>query len=99
MEMMGKFRLIKCQLGSGRMGEVCLSRDTLLDRPVRGGCGRNDESLQATQTAYLDEARAAAHPAPKRRGGLPHQEIDGRRFIAGELVTGVGLDKLPRPMP
>ncbi len=98
-EMIGEFRLIK-SLGSGGMGEVYLGHDTLLDRPVAVKILRDDESLQATQTAYLDEARAAAriqHPnvAAVYRVG----EIDGRRFIAGELVTGVGLDKLPRPMP
>jgi formylglycine-generating enzyme required for sulfatase activity len=98
-EMIGEFRLLE-SLGSGGMGEVYLGHDTLLDRPVAIKILRDDESLRATHEAYLNEARAAAriqHPnvAAVYRVG----EVDGRKFIAGELVRGKSLDLLPKPLP
>ncbi len=99
LESIGEFRIVE-SLGSGGMGEVYLGHDTLLDRPVAIKILRDDESLRATHEAYLNEARAAAriqHPnvAAVYRVG----EIDGRQFIASELVRGKSLDRLPKPVP
>ncbi len=92
-----EYRLLR-PLGRGRTGMVFLAQDTLLDRPV---AVKFVPALDSAALArFLTEARAAArvqHPnvVTLYRVG----QLDNRPFLVSELVRGVGLDRLPKPVP
>lgn len=93
-----EYTLIK-PLGQGGMGSVFLARDTLLERLVAVKFMARHLDTVARQR-FLVEARAAArlqHPnvVTVYRIG----ELDGHPYIVSELVRGVSLAELPKPVP
>lgn len=90
------------RLGRGAMGQVFLTRDTLLDRLVAvkfiamPGGGLPDAAARAR---FFQEARAIArlqHPnvVSIHRVG----EVRGQPYLVSELVRGEPLDQLPLPL-
>lgn len=94
-----EFRLVR-PLGRGGMGEVYLGHDTILDRAVAIKVIRAAAPDAASRERFLIEARAIArlsHPnvvTIYRVGTTPA----GRPFLVQELIRGVSLDRLPRPV-
>ena len=95
-----EFRLVR-PLGRGGMGLVYLAHDTVLDRAVAIKLiGAHDPDATA-RDRFLTEARAIAR--------LSHPNVvsiyrvgttsDGRPYLVQELVDGVSLDKVARPVP
>jgi eukaryotic-like serine/threonine-protein kinase len=86
-------------LGQGGMGHVYLGHDTSLDRAVALKVIGQAEPRSDARERFLVEARAIArlqHPnvvAIYRIG-----EVEGRPYIAYELVAGASLDRLPKPL-
>lgn len=94
-----EFRL-RSRLGGGGMGHVYLAHDVSLDRAVALKFMADPDPDPAAKERLLSEARALArlqHPnvvAIYRIG-----EVDGRPYLAYELVVGEPLDRVPRPVP
>ncbi len=80
-------------LGSGGMGQVYRARDVKLDRPVALKVLRDDYASDPEWLARFErEARLLAtlnHPNIATVHGL--DEVDGRRYLAMELVPGQSL--------
>lgn len=93
------YRLVRL-IGQGGMGRVYLGRDTLLDRAVAVKFLSVAHPDAEARRRFLVEARAVArlqHPcivAVYRVG-----EVDGLPYLVSEFVEGVGLDRLPTPVP
>jgi eukaryotic-like serine/threonine-protein kinase len=86
------------QLGRGATGQVYLAEDSVLARPIAIKFIGVDPDPAARQR-FLMEARAAAriqHPnvVSIYRVG----ELGDRPYIVSELVRGVALSEVPRPM-
>lgn len=86
-------------LGSGAMGRVYLGHDTRLDRPVAIKFLASIEPDAAACERFLIEARAL--------GRLQHPnvvicyrvgEAAGRPYLVSEYVSGISLDRLPKPI-
>jgi serine/threonine protein kinase/formylglycine-generating enzyme required for sulfatase activity len=94
-----EFRLVR-PLGRGGMGEVYLGHDTVLDRAVAiKVIGAAPDA--ARRERFLTEARAIArlsHPnvVAIYRVGTTRA---GRPFLVQELIRGISLDRLERPVP
>ena len=87
------------QLGRGATGQVYLAEDSVLARPIAIKFIGVDPDPAARQR-FLMEARAAAriqHPnvVSIYRVG----ELGDRPYIVSELVRGMALSEVPRPMP
>jgi formylglycine-generating enzyme required for sulfatase activity len=87
-------------IGQGGMGQVFLAHDTLLDRLVAIKLISAADADEAARRRFFVEARAIArisHPnvVSIYRAG----EVLGRPYIVSEYVPGVGLDKVPIPLP
>ncbi|MFO0592325.1 MAG: serine/threonine-protein kinase [Polyangiaceae bacterium] len=93
-----EYRLLR-PLGKGAMGEVFLAEDTALERLVAVKIATGEAGSKRRRERFLNEARALArlhHPnvvAVHRVG-----ESRGRPYLVCELVDGVSLDKLSRPV-
>jgi serine/threonine protein kinase len=93
------FRVVRL-LGAGAMGRVYLARETMLERDVAVKFIAAEKPEPATLERFLIEARAVArlqHPnvvSVYRIG-----EVEGRPYVACELVTGKSLDQLSLPLP
>jgi serine/threonine protein kinase/tetratricopeptide (TPR) repeat protein len=91
---------VKRLLGAGGMGRVYLVHDAGLDRDVAVKFIAAERPEPSTLERFLIEARAVArlqHPnvvAIYRIG-----EVDGRPYVACELVRGKSLDLAVLPMP
>ncbi|MDQ3340581.1 MAG: protein kinase [Myxococcota bacterium] len=91
---------VKRLLGAGGMGRVYLVHDAGLDRDVAVKFIAAERPEPSTLERFLIEARAVArlqHPnvvAIYRIG-----EVDGRPYVACELVRGKSLDQAVLPLP
>lgn len=91
---------IETLLGCGSMGRVYRGYDTRLERPVAIKFLAAVEPDAAAYDRFLIEARAIArlhHPnvVTCYRAG----ESSGRPYLVSELIQGVGLERLPTPIP
>jgi eukaryotic-like serine/threonine-protein kinase len=90
---------IERPLGVGGMGHVYLGRDTMLDRRVALKFIASDTPSPEARERFLIEARAIAKLLhPNVVGVFRIGEVDGRPYIAYELVDGCSLDDTPRPI-
>lgn len=91
---LGKYDILE-EIGKGAFGTVYRAQDTVLDRPV---------ALKVLKPAWLDDREAVSRFYREARSAarLNHPnivsiydmgEVDGRLFIAMELVDGEPLDK------
>ncbi|MFT3766979.1 MAG: alpha/beta fold hydrolase [Minicystis sp.] len=93
------FRVIR-QLGRGGMGQVYLGHDDALDRPVALKFLAASDPKFSARDRFLVEARAIARlQHPNVVGIYRVGEVDGRPYIAYELIAGKSLDQLPKPVP
>ena len=88
------------RLGAGGMGTVYRARDVLLDRMVAIKIADDAGRHLHAHERFATEIRAVArirHPnvVDVYRAGT----VEGRPYLAQELLTGVRLDELPRPTP
>jgi formylglycine-generating enzyme required for sulfatase activity len=82
------------------MGQVYLAHDTLLDRPVAIKVISADDADEAARTRFFVEARAIARLShPNVVSIYRVGEIQGRPYLVSEYVPGVGLERVPLPMP
>jgi serine/threonine protein kinase len=93
------FELIR-SIGRGGMGTVYLARDVVLDRRVAVKLLGEHARDPYVRERFEVEARALAsiqHPnvVAAYRGGC----VEGRPYLAQELVSGPRLDELRRPLP
>ncbi len=87
-------------LGAGGMGHVYLGRDVMLDRAVALKFIASSKPSDESKQRFLLEARSIAKLAhPNVVSVFRIGEVEGRPYIAYELVAGRTLDRLPRPMP
>ncbi|RMI35159.1 serine/threonine-protein kinase [Nocardia stercoris] len=90
----GRYELLDL-IGQGGMGQVYRARDTLTERTVAVKVLHQGSADQVTQERFRREAKAAAalgspHVVPI----FDYGDIDGRLFIAMQLLEGEGLDAL-----
>ena len=93
-----EYRLLR-PLGAGAMGQVFLAQDTVLDRAVAVKFLAGGGGDPVHQARMLVEARAIArlqHPnvVSVYRVGA----VDGRPYLVSELVRGVPLSQLAKPL-
>ncbi len=92
--------VVERPLGSGGMGHVYLGRDVMLDRAVALKFIASSKPSEEAKQRFLLEARSIAKLAhPNVVSVFRIGEVEGRPYIAYELVSGRTLDRLPRPMP
>jgi pimeloyl-ACP methyl ester carboxylesterase/hemoglobin-like flavoprotein len=86
-------------LGTGGMGTVFLGHDRMLDRPVALKFIANDNPDPRAREHFLAEARAIARlHHPNVVGIYRIGTIEGRPYLAYEMIEGEGLHRVPRPM-
>ena len=91
--------VLKQPIGQGGMGKVWAAHEHELDRDVALKLIAKDKVDEQSRRRFLNEARAMArlnHPnivVVYRTG-----EENGEPYVASELVDGVALDKLERPV-
>jgi eukaryotic-like serine/threonine-protein kinase len=82
------------------MGTVYLGHDTSLDRPVALKFISARSPDRKSRDRFLVEARAIARlQHPNVVGIYRIGEVDGNPYIAYELVAGLALHELARPLP
>lgn len=87
-------------LGVGGMGHVYLGRDVMLDRPVALKFIADDTPTSQARERFIIEARAIAKLVHANVVGVFRiGDVEGRPYIAYELVHGQSLDSLARPQP
>ncbi len=90
---------IERALGVGGMGHVYLGRDVMLDRPVALKFIADSSPTSQARERFIIEARAIAKLVhPNVVSVFRIGEVDGRPYIAYELVDGNSLDTLARPL-
>jgi serine/threonine protein kinase/formylglycine-generating enzyme required for sulfatase activity len=93
------YRLVRL-IGRGRMGQVYLAHDTVLERPVAVKFIAPEDPDFADPERFLTEARAVArlqHPnvvAIFRIG-----EVLGWPYLVSEFVRGQALNRVAKPVP
>jgi len=86
-------------LGAGGMGTVFLGRDRMLDRPVALKFIADGNPDPLAREHFIAEARAIARlHHPNVVGIYRIGTIEGRPYLAYEMIEGEGLHRLPRPM-
>jgi serine/threonine-protein kinase len=87
---------IKNQLGAGGMGEVYLAQDTKLDRKVAIKFPHEEFSKHTNKLGrFIQEAKAAsALNHPNILTVYEIGEVDGKNYIATELIYGKTLRQL-----
>ncbi len=87
-------------LGAGGMGAVFLGHDCMLDRRVALKFIAGAAPDPTSRVQFLQEARALARlHHPNVVGVYRIGEVDGRPYLAYELVDGEPLHRLPWPLP
>jgi serine/threonine protein kinase len=87
-------------LGAGGMGVVYLAREVLLDRPVALKLIPDPDRSAHAIARFAIEVRALARVQhPNVVGVYRAGEVEGRPYLAQELLVGERLDELARPAP
>jgi serine/threonine protein kinase/pimeloyl-ACP methyl ester carboxylesterase len=92
------FRIVR-PLGRGGMGHVYLGQDVVLDRPVAlKFVAANSPDPRALDRFYVEARAIARLQHPNVVSVYRIGDVDGRPYLAYELVPGEGLDRIKIPV-